>query len=103
MTLNGQKNSESNLRIGLSAGFIKNLSSEKMPISEYTGFSSDYKKTNYKFGLDMEYLLKANVTLNGAIIYSNMDFTGTYFCDVCDFAFSPSPEEVDFQFYGGPS
>lgn len=98
INLNGQKNSESKLRIGLSAGLIKNLSSEKMPISEYTGFSSDYKKTNYKFGIDMEYLLKANVTLNGSINYSNKDFTGTYFCDVCNFAFPPSPEEVDFSF-----
>ena len=46
----------------------------------------------------MEYLLKANVTLNGSINYSNKDFTGTYFCDVCNFAFPPSPEEVDFSF-----
>ena len=89
-------------RIGLSAGLEKNVSSERMAFSQYTGFSADYDKSYYRFGLNMEYALKNSLTINGAVKYSNKDFIGTYFCDVCDFAVPPSPEEVDFSFIEVP-
>jgi opacity protein-like surface antigen len=91
-----------NLRIGISASLGKNLSSEKMSFSDYTGFSADYSKPNYRFGLNLEYLLKTSLTINGAVHYSNRAFTGTYFCDVCNFAVPPSPENVDFSFIDVP-
>ena len=98
IVLLGQENDQSKLRIGMSAGLSKNLSSEIVPISEYTGFSGDYNKTNYRIGLNMDYSLKGSLTIFSAFNYSNLDFTGTYFCAVCDFAFPPSPEEIEFRF-----
>ena len=89
-------------RIGLSASLEKNVSSDRMAFGQYTGFTADYDKSNYGFGLNMEYLLNGNMTINAAVNYSNKDFIGTYFCDVCDFAFPPSPEEVDFSFIEVP-
>lgn len=73
-----------------------------MAFSEYTGFSVNYDRTNYRLGTIMEYELKNNLSLNAAIQYSNKDFTGTYFCDVCDFVVPPSPEDVDFAFIEVP-
>lgn len=90
------------LRIGLSAGLEKNVSSERMAFSQYTGFLADYDRLNYRFGLNISYLLKSNWAMNAAVNYSNKDFTGTYFCDVCDFAVFPSPEKVDFRFIEVP-
>jgi opacity protein-like surface antigen len=91
-----------NFRIGISGSLEKNVSSEIIAFSEYTGFSANYNKPNYRFGLNLEYLLKGNLKLNGAVNYSNKDFTGTYFCDVCDFDFPPGAEEVDFSFIEVP-
>lgn len=73
-----------------------------MAFNEYTGFTADYNKTNYRFGAIAEYKLKNHLSINAAIQYSNKDFTGTYFCDVCDFAVPPSPEDVDFAFIEVP-
>lgn len=85
-------------RIGLSASLENNMSPDRVAFDRYTGYSVDYDKTNYRLGLNVEYALKNNLTINAAIKYSNKDFTGTYFCDVCDFAVPPGPEEVDFRF-----
>lgn len=101
-TLIGQDNGQSKLRIGLSASIEKNTSSERVAFSQYTGFFADYDKLNYRFGLDLEYRLKNKLTINGAIKYSNKNFTGTYYCDVCDFTVLPSPEDVDFTFIEVP-
>ncbi|WP_282161380.1 outer membrane beta-barrel protein [Ulvibacterium marinum] len=92
----------SRFRLGLSASLEGNVSSKRMAFSEYTGFSVNYDKTNYRLGTIMEYELKNNLSLNAAIQYSNKDFTGTYFCDVCDFVVPPSPEDVDFAFIEVP-
>lgn len=89
-------------RIGLSAGLEKNVSSDRMAFSQYTGFLADYDRLNYRVGLNISYPLKSNLAMNAAVNYSNKDFTGTYFCDVCDFAVSPSPEKIDFRFIEVP-
>ena len=88
--------------IGLSAGIEKNLSSETMAFTEYTGYSAAYNKTNYRLGLNIEYALKNEITLNSAIYYSNKDFTGTYYCEVCDFSVAPSPQDIDFRLMDVP-
>lgn len=89
-------------RIGMAAGWDKNSSSERLAFGRHTGFTADYNKFNYSFGGILEYGLKSNLSLNGALNYTNRDFTGTYFCDVCDFEFPPSPEEADFRFIEVP-
>ena len=86
------------LRIGLSSSIENNLSSESFAFDKYTGYSADYDKTNYRFGLNIEYNLRENISINTSINYSNKDFTGTYYCAVCDFSVPPSPQKIDFRF-----
>lgn len=89
-------------RIGLSAGVEKNLSSKTMAFTEYTGYSATYNKTNYRLGLNIEYALKNEITLNSAIYYSNKDFTGTYYCSVCNFSVAPRQQDIDLRFIEVP-
>src|SRR5690606_30920409 len=88
--------------IGFTASIEKNLSSEIMAFTEYTGYSAAYNKINYRLGLNIEYALKNEITLNSAIYYSNKDFTGTYYCALCNFSFVPSPQDIDFRFIEVP-
>ncbi len=99
--IKAQENS-SKLRIGLNASIEKNLSSENIAFDKYTGYSADYNKTNYRLGLNFEYELKTNFSINTAINYSNKDFTGTYYCAVCSFIVPPSPQNIDFRFIEVP-
>jgi len=99
--IKAQENSNK-LRIGLNAGIEKNLSSENIAFDQYTGYSANYNKTNYRLGLNFEYELKTNFSINIAINYSNKDFTGTYYCAVCDFIVPPSPQSIDFRFIEVP-
>ncbi len=89
-------------RIGIAASWDKNMSTERLAFGKYTGYTADYNKFNFSFGGIMEYFFKSNLSLNGALNYTNRGFTGTYFCDVCDFEFPPTPEEVDFRFIEVP-
>jgi len=100
-SLNAQ-NSPNNFRLGITTSIDKNLSSETMAFDQYTGYSADYDKINYRLGLNLEYQLYQNLSINSAFQYSNKDFTGTYFCAVCDFSVLPSPEDIDFQFIEVP-
>lgn len=96
------QNNISKLRIGLTTSIEKNLSSENVAFDKYTGYSVDYNKTNFRLGLNFEYELKSNFSINTAINYSNKDFTGTYYCAVCDFLVPPSPQDIDFRFIEVP-
>lgn len=84
-------------RIGFTASLDKNLSSEAMAFDRYTGFSARYDKFNYRVGLNLEYNLRKGFSLNTAFNYSNKDFTGTYYCAVCNFSVLPGPEDIDFR------
>ncbi|NER18346.1 outer membrane beta-barrel protein [Spongiivirga citrea] len=100
--LRAQDADPSKIRIGISASLESNLSSEMIFFSDVTGFSADYDKFNYRIGADLEYFLNSNFTINTAINYSNKDFTGTYFCFVCDFIQPPNPETSDFRYIEVP-
>lgn len=86
------------LRIGLSSRIENNISSKSFAFDKYTGYSANYNKTNYRFGLNFEYNLKDRFSMNTSINYSNKDFIGTYYCSVCDFFTPPSPQEIDFRY-----
>lgn len=73
-----------------------------MPVGEYTGYSAEYDKFNYRLGVKVEREWSSGFTLNAAVIYSNKDFTGTYYCQVCDFSGPIGPQEVDFRFMEVP-
>jgi hypothetical protein len=96
------QNSPNNFRFGITASIDKNLSSETMAFDQYTGYSTEYDKINYRLGLYLEYKLKQDLSINTAVQYSNKDFTGTYFCAVCDFPVPSSPEDIDFRFIEVP-
>lgn len=96
-----QKN-KSNIRIGLLYAIDQNISQEHMPVDEYTGYSADYDQFNYKIGLTTEYAVNKGLTLNSGVIFSNKNFTGSYYCAVCDFAEPPAPEKIQLQFIEVP-
>ena len=88
--------------MGFNTSIEKNMSSEKIAFGKKAGYSADYNKTNYRLGLNFEYELKANFSIKASINYSNKDFTGTYYCAVCDFLIPPSPQDIDFRFIEVP-
>ena len=94
LNLYGQNDNLRNLRFGILFTLDSNLSSENFAFDEYTGYCADYNKTNYKIGLNVEYLLRNGFTLNSGFNYSNKNFTGTYYCAVCNFIYPPSPEQI---------
>ena len=98
LNLYGQNDNPRNLRFGMLFTFDSNLSSENFAIDEYRGYSADYNKANYKIGLSVEYLLRNRFTLNSGFNYSNKDFTGTYYCAVCDFIGPANPEKIELQY-----
>lgn len=87
-----------NFRIGVILTLDSNLSSERIEFDKYTGYIAEYNKTNYKIGISAEYLLKNGFTINSGFNYSNKNFTGTYYCAVCNFLIPPSPEKIEMQF-----
>lgn len=91
------QDSSNHLRLGITTSIDKNLSSKTVAVDQYTGYSAEYDKVNYRVGLNLEYKLSQVLSINTAFQYSNKDFTGTYFCEVCDFAVPPSPEDIDFR------
>lgn len=96
------QNSPNNFRLGVSTSIDKNLSAQAMYFHQYTGYLAGYNQVNYRSGLNLEYQLSQNLSINTAILYSGKDFTGTYFCAVCDFSVPPGPEDIDFRFVEVP-
>ncbi len=76
---NGQ-NSSSKFRIRSTADIEENLSSKRIAFTEYTGYSAEYVKANYRLGLSNEHELENRITINSSVNYSNKYFTGTYYC-----------------------
>ena len=96
------QNPPNNFRFGITASIDENLNSETITFDQYTGYSAEYDKINYQLGLNLEYKLKQDFSINTAIQYANRDFTGTYFCAVCYFSVPPNPEDIDFRFIEVP-
>lgn len=67
-------------------------------VDRYTGYSAVYDKANFKVGLSAERASETGFSINSGIYYSNKDFTGTYYCYVCDFAVPPDPERIALRF-----
>ncbi|AVR44249.1 hypothetical protein C7S20_02655 [Christiangramia fulva] len=95
---NYAQESNTKTRLGLDLFLENTISSERIQTGENVGYFADYDKTNFQIGLQVERYLNNKITLNSGLNYSNRDFTGTYFCQVCDFSLPPEPEEIKFQF-----
>ena len=90
--------SSKKIKIGLFYSLDKNLSDKSQSNSKYEGYAADYNKHNYSLGTEIEYKLNSKFSIQSGVTYSNRDFTGTFYCHVCDFIAAPQPEDINQQF-----
>jgi hypothetical protein len=70
--------------------------------SSYEGYAIDQSEFNYSIGVTALLFLNNRFSLVTGLAYSNKDFTGTYYCDVCDFAIAPQPELIKLRYVEVP-
>lgn len=95
------QDSQESFRLGFNAVFDKNLSAEKIATQPYMGLSTDYDKINYRIGFNLEYILNSNFSLFTAVQYSNKDFSGNYYCEVCNYV-PVGPEDFELRIIETP-
>lgn len=86
------------MKIGLLISYDENVSSNVFQFNEFAGYLSNYDKENYSIGVLYEWEFKPDFSFNTAILYSNKDFTGTFYCDTCTFIMPPQPETISWRF-----
>jgi hypothetical protein len=91
------------VRLGAFYAYNTNLSADNIKLDRGIGYTIDYAHYNFAAGLNMEYFLLKNFTLNSGISYSSKDFEGLFFCNSCNFA-GPGPklEKMNLQFLQVP-
>lgn len=85
-------------RLGVYYSYDNNLSSDRISFDEYIGYNADYDQYNYTTGFNLDHSITSKLILVSGINYSDRSFTGTYYCDVCDFLTPPQPEKIELQF-----
>lgn len=95
---NAQSDSQRKFGLGIFYSMDQNKSSKSWSFNNYTGYSAKYDKPNFKIGLLTEYKLNKSLSIESGVQYSDKDFTGTFYCEVCDFITVPSPEKIDLTF-----
>ncbi len=93
-----KNNKKNTIRIGVFYSLDKNLSSENFSFDIYTGYSANYNKSNYRAGINFEFELDSNLSINSGLNYSNKNFTGTFYCAVCNFIIAPLPQKIKLHF-----
>jgi hypothetical protein len=63
----------------------------------YTHFDTK-KSLNFSTGIIGYLKIATNYEIGLGFIYSNKDFIGTFYCDVCDPIFPPTPERVKIRY-----
>jgi hypothetical protein len=96
---NDQKN---NLRVGVFYSLDTNLSGD-IELSDEIGYRTTYNRNNFTAGLNLEYSISKNLALQSGVNYSKRDFSGTYYCNLCDFTTPPQQEEINLQFLQVPA
>jgi hypothetical protein len=97
------KDYKHHFRIGLSYTFNTNLSADNIKLDRGIGYTIDYTHYNFAAGLNVEYSLLKNFTLNSGISYSSKSFEGLFYCNSCNFAGpGPKPEKMYLQFLQVP-
>ncbi len=85
--------------MGTAFGWDQNAGGNKrIPTGSYTGYNPDFNKTNYSIGITLDYSLSNKLYVFTGLTYSNRDFTGTFYCEVCDFIVPPQPEPISLSF-----
>ncbi|MEL7834246.1 outer membrane beta-barrel protein [Fodinibius sp. Rm-B-1B1-1] len=96
---NEQKN---NFQVGLFYSINTNLSGD-IELSDEIGYRTKYNRNNFTAGLDLQYSIIKSLALQSGMSYSNRDFSGTYYCNVCDFMTPPQQEEINLRFIQVPT
>lgn len=91
-----------NFRVGAFYSLDINLSGD-IELSNEVGYRTTYNRSNFTAGLNLQYSISKNWALQSGASYSNRDFSGTYYCNVCDFITSPQQEEINLQFLQVPT
>lgn len=99
LSQNEQKN---NLRVGLFYSLDTNLSGDNIELSDEVGYRTKYNRNNFTAGLNLQYSIIKNFVLQSGVSYSNRDFSGTYYCNLCDFITPPQQNEINVQFLQFP-
>lgn len=89
-----QNQSAKKFKIGLFYSLDKNLSDEHQSFNHYEGYAPEYNKANYSLGTEIEYFLNPKFSIQSGVNYANRDFTGTYYCHVCDFIGVIEPKNI---------
>jgi hypothetical protein len=85
-------------KIGMKFSFDKSSSSERIENSPFIGYSIEFDKFNYTSGITVERKLSNKFSINSGLEYSNKDFTGTFYCMVCEFIRLPAPQTYELRF-----
>lgn len=86
-----------NFQVGLFYSIDTNLSGD-IELSDEVGYRTKYNRNNFTFGLNLQYWISKNLALQSGISYSNRDFYGTYYCNLCDFISPPQQEEINLRY-----
>ncbi|MEH6682431.1 MAG: porin family protein [Sediminicola sp.] len=86
------------LRLGVTLSSDYNISSQNIELGNYMGYTASYDRTNYSLGLQAEKFLTTDMSVNLGLQFSQKNFTGTFYCAVCDWAMPPNPETIRMQF-----
>jgi hypothetical protein len=96
------KESNDDWKIGVKFSFDNSSSSKTISNSQYIGYSLEFDKPNHTTGITLERKLSNKFSINSGLEYSNKDFTGTYYCAVCEFITLPLPQTYELRFLQVP-
>jgi hypothetical protein len=89
---------ESKIRLNPFFSYDFNLSNETVN-NEYGGTDFYYEKVNYRFGVDVDYFIKKNISISTGVNFSNKDYESIYFCESC---FSPLLSNIKLKYLEFP-
>jgi hypothetical protein len=106
LTVLCQTNTENKgkLRVGVTISPDTYFNSKSFSLTQETGFGSlDASGFNFTSGLVGEWSFSSNIELGSGINYSRKDFSGIYYCNVCEFFTTPLREPIKVRFVEIPA
>jgi hypothetical protein len=85
-------------RLGINLTSDHNISSKNIDFDNYTGYTSSYDSFNYSLGVQAEKFFTTDMSVNLGLQFAHKNFTGTFYCAVCDWAFPPEAEKIKMQY-----
>lgn len=101
LTVLCQTNSENKgkWKVGVTISPDISLNSKSFSLTEETGFGSiDASGSNFTSGLVATWSFNSNFDFGSGINYSLKDFSGIYYCTVCEFLTTPGREPIKVRF-----